>query len=164
VSVSLSGAEIPAAHATGFTLVELLACIVIIGVLAAVAGPRFVSDQTFKERGYLDEVASALRYAQRIAVASGCPVSFTINASGYQAFQQAAAAGACSPAGAWTVPVMRSDGTSLTGSPPTGVSLSPSASLIFDQQGAVSSGAPPTLTVGALTLTVDAGTGLVTVP
>lgn len=149
---------------TGFSLVELLACIVIIGVLAAVAGPRFVSYQPFQERGYIDEVAASLRYSQRVAIATGCDVLFTVNAASYQATQRAAAAGTCSAAGAWSLAVTRADGTGVTGSAPSGVVLSPSTptQIQFNPQGAPVS-APPTLTVGSFSLRVDSGSGLVTV-
>ena len=148
----------------GFTLVELVTCIVILGVLAAVAGPRFVSYQPFQQRGYIDEVAAAIRHAQHVAIASGCPVTFTENAAGYNAKQQTAAAGTCSPAGAWTVAVTRGDGTTLSGTPPAGVTLSPATQFVFTPRGSVSGGAaPPTLSVGPFTLTVDAGSGLVIV-
>ena len=149
---------------TGFTLVELLACIVIIGVLAAVAGPRFVSYQPFQERGYIDEVAASLRYSQRVAIATGCDVLFTVSAAGYQATQRAAAAGICSAGGAWSVAVTRADGTAVTGAPPSGVVISPSTStqIQFNPQGAPTS-APPTLTVGSFSLRVDSGSGLMTV-
>lgn len=149
---------------SGFTLVELVTCIVIIGVLAAVAGPRFVDNLPFQQRGYVDEVAGSIRYAQRVAIASGCPVAFSADAAGYSAKLQAAAAGTCSPTGAWTVAVTRADGTPLSGTPPGGVALAPATQIVFAATGAVSSGvAPPAITVGPFTLTVDAGSGLVTV-
>jgi len=149
----------------GFTLVELLACVVILGVLAAIAGPRFVDTQPFQERGYLNEVGAAMRYAQRVAVASGCDVRFTLTstggAAGYSTKQQAVwGANGCT--GGWTVNVMRSDGTALAGSSPKGVTMSPSTQLVFSHKdGSVSSGTPSTLTVGSFTLNVDAGSGLV---
>jgi MSHA pilin protein MshC len=149
----------------GFTLVELITCLIIIGVLATIAGPRFVSYLPFQQRGYVDEVAGAIRSAQRAAIASGCPVAFTVNAAGYTAMLQAAAGGTCAPAGAWTVAVARADGTPLSGTPPTGVALAPATQFVFAATtGSVSGGvAPPALAVGPFTLTVDAGSGLVTV-
>jgi MSHA pilin protein MshC len=58
----------------GFTLVELVTVIVLVALLTAVAGPRFFDNQPFRERGYVDELASSLRYSQRVAIASGCNV------------------------------------------------------------------------------------------
>lgn len=48
--------------------------IVLLGVLAAVAIPRMVGRTGFEARGFADEVASALRYGQRSAIAMRRPV------------------------------------------------------------------------------------------
>jgi len=145
---------------SGFTLIELVTSLVIIGVLAAVAGPRFLDNQPFQQRGYVDELETAIRYAQRVAIASQCPVAVSVSPAGYQALQQGLAGGTCS--GGWTVPVTRTDGTALTGTPPAGV-LSSTAQFVFATNGSISSGvAPPPLSVGPFTLTIDAGSGLVT--
>lgn len=65
----------------GFTIVELIMVIVIIGILAAVVGPRFFSKSNFDERFYFEEVLSSVRYAQKLAVASGCYIKAQVSGS-----------------------------------------------------------------------------------
>lgn len=67
----------------GFTLVESVAVLVIIGILAVVVVPRFSGGDVYKARGFLDEIASAARYAQRLATTTGCAVQFVVDANGY---------------------------------------------------------------------------------
>lgn len=73
----------------GFTMVELIAVMVIAGVLAAVAVPRFHRD-AFLSQGFYDQVSSTLRYAQKTAIAqnrfvcaafTASSVTLTINAT-----------------------------------------------------------------------------------
>jgi len=55
--------------AAGFTLVELVVTLIIVGVLGAFVAPRFFGTHGFEERGFHDETKSALRYAQKTAIA-----------------------------------------------------------------------------------------------
>lgn len=54
----------------GFTLTELIATIVVAGILAAVVLPRWGGDTGFEGRGFRDETVAALRYAQKSAIAA----------------------------------------------------------------------------------------------
>lgn len=55
--------------ARGFTMVELVMVMVLIGVLAAIGLPKLMGDNSFAAATFGDEVASALRTAQKTAVA-----------------------------------------------------------------------------------------------
>lgn len=66
----------------GFTLVELIAVLVVLGIVSAVVAPKFISIDDFENRSYFDEVATANRYAQKLAVASGCDVQVRMDAAG----------------------------------------------------------------------------------
>jgi MSHA pilin protein MshC len=52
----------------GFTMVELIAVMVIIGALAAIGIPRLVGDKTSDAAVFGDQVVSGLRRAQKIAM------------------------------------------------------------------------------------------------
>ena len=53
----------------GFTLVELIIVLVLLGVLAVVAAPRIFNTGDFNSRGFHDETLGLLRYAQKTAIA-----------------------------------------------------------------------------------------------
>lgn len=138
---------------------------VIIAILGAVAGPRFFDNAAFDERAYLDELASSLRYAQKIAVASGCRVRIAIAAGGYSLAQQAPQAGHCDPADAsFPLPVLLSTGQAMSGSAPSGVVTSPAITLAYDALGRTDLVANQVLTVGPHSLLIQAESGLVTTP
>jgi MSHA pilin protein MshC len=66
---------------SGFTLVELVTIIVLVGILAGVAMPRFFERGGFDGRAYSDQVKALMRYGQKIAIAQGRNVFVRINAT-----------------------------------------------------------------------------------
>ncbi len=149
----------------GYTLVELVTVIVILGILAAFAVPRFADHQVFEERGFYEEVVAALRYGQKIAVGSGCPVQVSIDASGYALAQQAALGNRCDPGDStWAVPVLLPDGFAAAGTTPAGVTLGPVVTYQLDGLGQTDLGADLTVSIGSSSLIVQAQSGYVLTP
>jgi len=62
----------------GFTLVELVLVISLLGIISAIALPRFFNQTDFEERLFFDDTLSAVRYTQKRAVATGCKTQFSI--------------------------------------------------------------------------------------
>lgn len=65
----------------GFTIVELVAVIVITGLITAIAAPRFIGRDAFDARGAYGTLLSALRYAQKTAIAQRTNVFVNLDIS-----------------------------------------------------------------------------------
>jgi MSHA pilin protein MshC len=142
----------------GFTLVELVATLVIIALIAVVSGPLFSNVDVFKQSGFFEETLSAVRYAQKYAVASGCTVRVETTATGFTLYRPASAA-ACTT-GPYSTPLTDPSGnaTTFTRTAPSGVTLSVH-DFTFAADGSAS--ASPSITVGVKMFQVVAATGYV---
>ena len=146
----------------GFTLVELIAVLVIVALVAAAGRSLFFDIGVFRQRGFFEETVSAVRYAQKHAVATGCPVRVEITGTGFTLFRPANAA-ACA-AGPYNTPIADPSGGAATftrSSVEIGVTLSVH-NFIFNADGTAS--ANQTITVGVPggpTFQVVAATGFV---
>jgi MSHA pilin protein MshC len=161
----------------GFTLIELIAVIVIIALIAAVGTPMFFNVGAFRESGFLDETRAAVRYAQKLAVASGCAVQVQVAGNGYTLSQvpsgvyTATNPATCNtPPYSVTVPDPSNAGNGFTRSAPPGVVLNAvPATFVFCPLGDTAAGACTgnyanvnvTLTVNGQTISVTGGTGFV---
>ncbi len=58
----------------GFTMVELILVMVLAGILAAVAIPRFMGRTSFDTRGFTDQLAATVRFAQKLAISQRTPI------------------------------------------------------------------------------------------
>ena len=144
----------------GFTLVELIMVMVVMGILAVAAMPSMTARKTVDAPGYTDEVRQALKYGRRIAVSQRRNVCVAAGAAGL-ALTQATVSGAAAPC-VTTVGDPLS-GTALSLVPPGGIALSSSAATFaFDAQGRLA-GSAVTLSVAGdgLTrlITVESETG-----
>lgn len=151
-------------RATGFTLVEMIVTLIIIALIAAVSGPVFFNINTFREGGFYDETVSALRYAQKYAVASHCTVRVQTTATGFTLYRPAAV-GNCNTPGTYTTPLTDPSGnaTTFTRTAPSGVTLT-AADFTFNSSGTASVSPSLTINVGGRQLTVIGETGFVQTP
>ncbi len=150
-------------HISGFSLIELIAVIVLLGILGIVALGRFSGQDAFAARGFFDDTVVAVRFAQKLAVSSGCDVRVVTTASGFQVLQSST----CT-ADDFVNPVAKPADRSSnyqSGPIPAGYSLT-AGTITFDALGAREEATSSfVLSDGTIsyTFTVHAGTGLVEV-
>ncbi len=149
---------------TGFSLIELITVVVLLAILGVVALGRFGDQEAFAARGFFDDTVTAVRFAQKFAVSSGCDVRVVTTASSYQLLQSSSCT-ADDFTEAVDNPANRRQAY-LNSDMPAGFSLT-AGSITFTARGVREDGPPNvfTLTDGSTSYSfeVHAATGLVEV-
>lgn len=135
----------------GFTLVELVVIILILAIVSAFVLPKFYNLNDYQNRTDYDEVASALRYAQKLAVGSGCDVQVVLAGNNY-ALQQ-------HQIDCTNGPFVNIAGHPINNGNVSSTIIPSSLTLIFSPMGR--SSADANITVGPRTIQVIAETGTV---
>ena len=149
---------------SGFSLVELVATLTVIGILAVIAVPRLVDRTGFESRGFYDAAQAIVRHAQKIAIAQRQsppkpPIFVVITASQIAVCYDAACG----------VPVTDPiTDSALVLAAPGGVTLAPETTFSFSGSGAPSVASPLAIAVNSTgvgdinrTFYVEARTGYV---
>ena len=135
----------PGRRDPGFSLVELIATLTVIGILAAFAVPRLIDRTSFESRGVYDQAQAAVRFAQKLAIAQrrsppNSPIHVVISASRVAVCNDVAC----------TSPVLDpATGSAVVVNAPAGIALSPATSFTFSGSGAPSIGVQLAVTVAS---------------
>jgi MSHA pilin protein MshC len=153
---------------SGFSLIELITVIVLLGILSVFALGRLSSPDQFAVKGFYNDTVNAMRFAQKLAVSTGCDVQVKMTAAGYQLRRSST----CILDDYATAAGVVVDNPANRSNPyenlATGFSVSPVNSIVFNALGVLDSGDNFTYTVTgggtSFDFTVFGQTGLVNVP
>ena len=129
----------------GYTFVELVVVLALIGTLAAFVIPRFASQSQFDLVGFQQEFAAGLRYGQKYAFASGCPIRAVVASNGLELRRSAT----CDNGDFSVLLTHPTRGGGYSVPTPSGLTLSPAGSFSFLASGEASATVTLTLTSSA---------------
>jgi MSHA pilin protein MshC len=149
----------------GFTFIELVVVMSIIGIMAFVAMPSVTRVMAIQAPGYRDQVMATLEFARKMAVAERRHVCVSVAASTVTVTIDNGLPVNHTTGNCASTLILPSGSNVLTA--PGNVTASPATSFDFDAEGRPVSGAPATITVTdssasqTATLTVEAESGYV---
>ena len=132
---------------TGFTLVELIVVILIIGILSISIAPRFFAVSSYQDRKTLDELLTALRHTQQMAMNRGGNIQLDLTTNQFRVERTIAPIDLRSPEGLF--PYVKTF--------PSGVTASPASTIIYDRLGRPNAGY--IINIGSKRIQIEAETG-----
>lgn len=145
------GNAVPGVATAGYTLLELVAVLIVVGILAAVLAPQFIDGSGFTGQTTADKLLVAARYAETLAQNQGVTTSLVVGPNAFSVTQNGVAV---------ANPTLQSAG--LVVPLPTGVTITPTTTVSFARPGVPNS--TPTFTVagpGSTTQVYVTATGYV---
>ena len=150
-------------HISGFSIFELIIVIVLLGILSVYALSSVFDQDEIAARGFFDDTVNAVRFAQKLAISTGCDIRVATVAAGYSLLQSSS----CT-ANDFANPVVNpaNRGNIYQNlNVPSGFTLAPTTTITFNARGIPDSGSDVafTITDGVTTYSfnVDGQTGLV---
>lgn len=139
-------------HPAGFTLVELVVVILILGILSFSIGPRFFSVNSYQDRRAIDELLTALRFTQQLAMNRGGNIQIIISGApnNYRVERTVAPVDLRSPDGVFPFVKPLPDNIVINPSPTT---------IVFDALGRPVPNATQTFSIGSQQIRVEQETG-----
>ncbi len=133
--------------------------IVVLGALAVFAAPKF-NNTTFDTLSFHQELKTAIRFAHKLSIASGCEVQVVLTANSYSLFYPNTT---CNPPDAFgTNPVTHpTTPGAYTGTSPSGVTIAGFGNFYFTANGAPNSAGTITINPGGRQIIVNTLTGYV---
>lgn len=94
----------------GFTIVELITVLVVMGILGAVAVARFFDNGPIQAREFADQAKAVIRYGQKLAIAQNRPIYVSATGDRFALCTQPA----CAAGNLVTAPAGNNSGTTVT--------------------------------------------------
>ncbi|MCU6432694.1 type II secretion system GspH family protein [Undibacterium sp. Jales W-56] len=151
--------------AAGFTLIEMIMVLLLVGILSVTLIPRFTDKKTFDARGFFDQSRSMVRYAQKVAIAQRKDVFVRVDSAAGDICLLYISTVTCANAVLADAVLNPADQKKFIQSAPSGISFTGSALFSFNALGKPNFAS--TLTLGVTgdgstrTMTIESDTGYV---